>query len=597
MAIIGTAGHVDHGKSTLVAALTGRDPDRWKEEKERGLTIDLGFAWMTVDSGAELSFVDVPGHERFIKNMLAGIETIDGALFVVAADEGWMPQSEEHLAVLNLLDTHHAVVVLTKTDLVDDDLLELATLEVGDHLAGTGLSEAPVIPVSAKTGAGLDVLRGALDDMVAAVEAGRFGQRPRLWVDRSFSVSGAGTVVTGSLMGGSLAVGDEVEIWPGGMTGRIRTLHRHESEHERVPPGSRCAVNLGGVDRTAIGRGSLLGEPGSLLATDSWLAQLTTARYVDGPLTARGAYHLHLGAGAWPVGLRPLDSEGLHGVGLALLRPEVPIPVRVGDRFISREVGRRAVVAGGRILDPDASPRRTHALSVAARLAPVVSLEPDAAATLLLDVKGIADPDALLVWTGGRPDAGITTPELVIAADLVSDLTSQAVELVQAFHDSNPLREGYPKASLASQLGVDLSVLSALVSGTAELNDNGATIAAPSFHAGLSEAHEAAWSDIRERLVASGASVPRIKELALEPELLHVLLREGRLIRISEDFAYLPEQLENIVASVGDLPDEFTVAEFRDTLGLSRKYAVPLLEYLDGSGVTRRSGDTRSLRR
>ncbi len=275
MAIIGTAGHVDHGKSTLVAALTGRDPGSVEGGEGTGphdrprFCLDDGRT-----SGAELSFVDVPGHERFIKNMLAGIETIDGALFIVAADEGWMPQSEEHLAVLNLLGTNHAVVVLTKTDLVDDDLLELATLEVDEHLAGTGLSEAPVIPVSAKTGAGLDVLCGR-PRRLWSPPSKRAASRtaPRSWVDRSFSISGAGHGGDGSLMGGSLAVGDEVEIWPGGMIGRIRTLHRHESEHERVPPGSRCAVNLGGVDRTAIGRGSLLGEPGSLLATDSWLAQ------------------------------------------------------------------------------------------------------------------------------------------------------------------------------------------------------------------------------------------------------------------------------------------------------------------------------------
>lgn len=597
MAVIGTAGHVDHGKSTLIMALTGRDPDRWKEEKERGLTIDLGFAWMSVDGGPEIAFVDVPGHERFIKNMLAGVETIDGALFVVAADEGWMPQSEEHLAVLDLLGTTRGVVALTKADLVDDDLLELATLEVAERLAGTGMEDAPVIAVSAKSGAGIPDVRALLGRMADQIEVARIDGQPRLWVDRAFSISGAGTVVTGSLVGGALEVGDELEVWPVGEIGRIRSLHRHEQEQRRISAGSRCAVNIGGLERMAVHRGSLVAPPGSLVPTDSWLATLTTARYVEEPLTGRGAYHLHLGSGAWPVRIQPLSQAGLQGQGLALVKPEAPIPVRVGDRFILREVGRRSVVAGGRIIDPDSPTRSSDVRGHAETLLEILDLEPNDAATLLLNAKGFADPRRLTVWTGGRPEAGVITSSVAIAADFLAQLSNRTIELVTAFHAEHPLREGYPKATLASQLGSDLDVLAVIVDGNPLLRDDGSSIALSAFNAGLSPSQEVAWTNLQAILEAAGPAAPRLKDLALEREFLHVLVRERRIVRVSEDLVYLPETLESITTQLTELPPQFTVAEFRDALGLSRKFAVPLLEWLDAQGVTRRDGDTRSLRR
>src|SRR5690606_12205606 len=255
MTVIGTAGHVDHGKSTLLQAITGRDPDRWEEEKRRGLTIDLGFVWGKLPSGREISFVDVPGHERFIKNMLAGIEAIDAALFVVAADEGWMPQSEEHLAVLDLLDVRRGVVALTKADLVDDELLELVTLEVHERLEGSSLEGAPVLAVSSRTGDGLD-------DVIAALDAigidGEAGDDPRLWIDRRFTVSGAGTVVTGTLLGGPLRVGDILHVHPGHVRVRVRALESHEREHQRVDPHRRVAVNLADAPEH-LARGAMLG--------------------------------------------------------------------------------------------------------------------------------------------------------------------------------------------------------------------------------------------------------------------------------------------------------------------------------------------------
>ncbi|MGZ5384335.1 MAG: selenocysteine-specific translation elongation factor, partial [Acidimicrobiia bacterium] len=353
MPVVGTAGHVDHGKSTLVQALTGRDPDRWEEEKRRGLTIDLGFAWTTLADGTEISFVDVPGHERFIKNMLAGSEAIDVALFVVAADEGWMPQSEEHLAVLDLLGVRSGLVAVTKADRVDDELLEFVTLEVEEKLAGTSLAGVPILPVSAVSNRGMDDLRTALEATIREIRPSLVDiGRPRLWVDRSFTITGAGTVVTGTLLDGSLATGDQLEIWPGRLRGRVRGLQNHEKDHLQVAPHNRVAVNLVGLDRAEVGRGAMLGRPDDWYPTDTVLVHIETARYLDEPLTNRGAYHLHLGSGAWPVRLRLVATSELEGSGPAILQLSQPLPLKVGDRFIRRVVGRRAVAGGGRVLDP-----------------------------------------------------------------------------------------------------------------------------------------------------------------------------------------------------------------------------------------------------
>ena len=343
MPLIGTAGHVDHGKSTLVEALTGRDPDRWAEEKRRGLTIDLGFAWTTLGATGEVSFVDVPGHERFLKNMLAGIEAIDVALFVVAADEGWKPQSEEHLAALHLLDIDEGVVALTKIDAVDAAQVEIVEMEVTEQLLGTTLEGAPIIPVSAKTGEGIDRLREELTTRVSTIQ--HRGDRPRLWVDRAFSIRGAGTVVTGSLIDGPMRVGDELELLPGRQHVRIRGMQSHESEIEQAEPGRRLALNLGGIERADAPRGVMLGLPGQWDLSARFTARVTAARYVDA-LTTKGAFQLHLGSGAHPATIKRL--EGDH----ALIQLPGPLPMKTGDRFILRESGRRQLVAGGIVIDP-----------------------------------------------------------------------------------------------------------------------------------------------------------------------------------------------------------------------------------------------------
>ena len=598
MPVVGTAGHVDHGKSTLVRALTGRDPDRWAEEKRRGLTIDLGFAWTTLADGTEISFVDVPGHERFIKNMLAGSEAIDVALFVVAADEGWMPQSEEHLAVLDLLGVRSGVVAITKADRADDELLEFVTLEVEERLAGTSLAETPIIPVSAITNQGMDVLRTALEGAVreirpTLVDVGR----PRLWVDRSFTIAGAGTVVTGTLLDGSLAAGDQLEIWPGSLRGRIRGLQSHEQDHVRVAPHNRVAVNLVGLERAEVARGAMLGRPDDWVPTDRVLVYVNPARYLDEPLTNRGAYHLHLGSGAWPVRLRLVEASALEDSGPAVLQLSQPLPLKVGDRFIVREVGRRAVVGGGRVLDPHPSARLADLRPTVETLRTVVEGSADEIASALLEVRGRDSLARLSADSGGgTPNDAVIAGPLALARSSAAQLSNEAVQTATTFHTDNPLRPGIPKASLASRLQVDPAVVEALVAGSRHLRDDGATVAVEGFGGMLTSSQEDAWEKLRATLVASGLAVPRIKELGIDQELLHALVRQDRVVKIGEDLIYLPEQMEEIIQRLGTLPEEFTVAQFRDAFGFSRKYAIPLLEYLDARRVTAREGDVRTVR-
>lgn len=582
MSVVGTAGHVDHGKSTLLQALTGRDPDRWAEEKERGLTIDLGFVWARLPSGREVSFVDVPGHERFIKNMLAGIESVDVALFVVAADEGWMPQSEEHLAVLDLLGVERAVVALTKIDRVDDDLVELATLEVLESLEGTTLASSPVIPVSATEGTGLDTLIETLDSLVEDPPA---ATEPRLWVDRRFTISGAGTVVTGTLLGAPIAIGDTLVSYPGGNELRVRGIESHEQALETVEPHRRVALNLAG-ETGNLKRGSMLGLADRWLPSPRFTASLRTARYVD-ELGEKGAYQVHIGSVAVPARIRPVSSG-------ALVTLDRAVPVRYGDRFILRETGRRAVVGGGVVLDPD-PPRRGRRLAASADLR--TGLDPTAAANELVTLRRTDTPGRILAHTGASPSEGATVGPSVISPAELGRLEGAALAAVSGFHTQAPLRPGLPLATLASQLRVDSEVAEFVVLRIADLRLTEGVVAESSHSLALTAEQEQAWENARSVLAEAGLTPPRIGDLSLDPELVHALARRGDLVAVSDEFLYLTDQIEEITRAIGAMEDGFTVADFRDRHGLSRKYAVPLLEWADKTGLTKRQGDRRSPRR
>ncbi len=584
MPLIGTAGHVDHGKSTLIQRITGRDPDRWDEEKRRGLTIDLGFAWSTLPDGTEVSFVDVPGHERYLKNMLAGVEAIDVALFVVAADEGWMPQSEEHLAVLDLLEVDRGVVALTKVDLVDEDLVELARAEVEDQLAGTSLSQAPVVAVSAVTGEGVDDVIEFLTTQIPQEPAPN--GRPRLWVDRSFTLPGAGTIVTGSLLGSGLAVDDAVVVLPAGLTTRIRGLHSHEQARRSVGPGRRVAVNLAGLDHASISRGDMLGLPGQWETTSRFAVTLRPARFVE-EIEQRGAYQIHIGSAAQRVGI-----VGIEG-GAAIMEVDKSLPLAAGDRFILRDTGRKIVVGGGQVIDPAPGPTR-RALDEVTATRP--EMDPDRIADRLLAYRRVERIDRLVAHSGGgRPRSALLVGELAVALDVIEELEQRASSLVDTEHRIRPLRPGLSMATLAERLGVEASVTEAIVERSTRLERRGPDVARHGHVPRLTEDQETAWREARDRLSA-GLAVPDLDALGLDTEVVHHMVRTGELVRVSERLAYLPSQMDEIRSLMAGFGGEFTVADFRDGAGLSRKYAVPILEWSDREGLTLRRGDLRRLR-
>ena len=356
--VVATAGHVDHGKSSLIIRLTGMDPDRWEEEKRRGLTIDLGYAWCELPSGREIGFVDVPGHERFIANMLAGVGPVRLVLFVVAANEGWGRQSEEHLAILDVLGVEGGVVALTKRDLVDPEGLDLAEEEIRERLEGTALEHARVVRVSATTGEGLDDLRAALDDVLASASSPP-ETRSRLFVDRVFTIAGAGTVVTGTLSGGPMAVGDEVELYPHGRTARIRSLQSHKRDADRVIPVARVAANLVGTGKGDLARGDVVGAEGAWRPTTVFEGILSPVRGLAHPITGRGAFKVYVGAAEADAHLRIFGGSRIEAGERSYVRITTsrPLVLDVFDRFVLRESGRQETVGGGSVLDP-APPRR-----------------------------------------------------------------------------------------------------------------------------------------------------------------------------------------------------------------------------------------------
>ena len=419
MTVVATAGHVDHGKSTLVLRLTGTDPDRWDEEKARGLTIDLGFAAMELPSGRSLSFIDVPGHIRFLRNMLAGVGAVDACVFVVAATEGWKPQSEEHLRILSLLGVERGIVALTKIDQVDDDLHALAELDVEEHVEGTFLQGAPMIGVSAIDGTGIDDLRHELDRLVDAVRPRDADSTPRLWVDRSFAPSGAGTVVTGTLVGGTLSVGDEVSAVPGGHELRIRSLQTHHRQTERVTAGNRVAVNVTGAAHHDLGRGHVLVRPDDWHHTAVLDAELTVLASLDHPVSRRGAYAAYIGSGEFPARVRVLGPGeiGPGDTGAVRLYLDRTIPAVPGDRYILRESGRDETVGGGEILDVDP-------------MVPAARAAPDRSIDRLVAERGWVDVDHLRRLSGHSVeptvDRWVVAPDLLAAT--VDDIGSRIAE-------------------------------------------------------------------------------------------------------------------------------------------------------------------------
>ncbi|HZU72792.1 MAG TPA: selenocysteine-specific translation elongation factor [Acidimicrobiales bacterium] len=568
MHVVATAGHVDHGKSTLVLALTGMDPDRFAEEKARGLTIDLGFAWTTLPSGAGVALVDVPGHVRFIKNMLAGVGAVDACLFVVAATEGWKPQSEEHLRILELLGVTHGLVVLTKVGLVDEDWEAIARLEVAEHLAGTFLAGAEVVAVDAPTGRGLDELRAGLDRLLAATPTAADRGRPRLWVDRAFAARGSGTVVTGTLAGGRLATDDEVVLVPGGPRHpvRIRALQSHQRAVPELGPGHRCALNLVGVHHGSVSRGQALVRADQWAPTRTFDASLTVLAGLGHDLSRRGSYHAYLGSGEHAVRIRLLDRAALGPgtTGLVRIHLPVPLPLLPGDRYVLRESGRSETVGGGEVLDVDP-------------VLPAARARPDRSVERVVAERGWVEADLLERLTGQRrpPDVG---GRWVVDPAALAEARRRLSEAVASASDA-----GLPVALLSER---DRALLDGLEG--VEVRDG---VARPAGHRSDEALAGHPWLD---GLEASPFQPPPPD--GVDRAQVRALVRAGLVVEC-DGVHFAAGAVQEAIARIAGLlrlaPEGVTVGAVRDELGTSRKFLLPLLGYLDANGFTRRRGDLR----
>ncbi|HYZ93060.1 MAG TPA: selenocysteine-specific translation elongation factor [Actinomycetota bacterium] len=597
MHVVGTAGHVDHGKSTLVHALTGIDPDRFEEEKRRGLTIDLGFAWCSLPSGREIGIVDVPGHERFIRNMLAGVGGIDAAIFVVAADEGWMPQSAEHLQILDFLDVSSGVVALTKSDIAPD--IEGVAGEIRRRLSGTCLDGAAIVPVSGTTRSGLDDLLAALDDALAGIPVAPDRGRARMYVDRSFTIAGAGTVVTGTLENGSLAVGEEVEILPSHHRARIRSLQTHRRTVDLARPGSRVAANLAGLERSALARGDAIAHPGRYAPTNVFAARLRTARGMQHELTERGAYEVYVGSAETSCTIKFLSPGSSELVQIFTRRA---LPLAADDRFVVRDVGRSATVAGGVVLDVAPSVVRRGDSEAIQRLKAREDKSGAELAALIVAERGIVRRDELALlsgYVGDVTDPSVTTAgSFALNSGYASRLLARTLSALGSHHASNPLERGMSRNALAAQLGLDAGALDELIALWPDVVVEGSAVRLAEHGVALGPAERDAADRALDKLRAGGASPPGLRELGVPFSLAKALERAGELVVISPDIAYPADVWQSVTRRVVDLLSSTgaaTVSQLREAIGTSRKYAVPLLEHLDASGITRRKGDVREL--
>jgi selenocysteine-specific elongation factor len=611
--VVATAGHVDHGKSALILRLTGIDPDRLAEEKRRGLTIDLGFAWTSLPSGQEIGFVDVPGHERFVRNMLAGVGPVRLVLFVVAADEGWKPQSEEHLQIVDVLGAHGGVVALTKSDLVDDVILAGRTEDVRARLEGTRLERAPIVACSAATGLGLGDLRAALDAAVTHAPIPDRDARPRQFIDRVFTIRGAGTVVTGTLTGGPISVGQEAEVLPSGHRARIRGLQTHKRSLEVAQPVSRVAVNLSGTAKADLERGDVLTLPGQWRPTTVFEGWIRPVRGLAHPLTSRGAYKFYAGSAERDARLRLYGTAELRAGDEAFIRATLSRPVVLDfkDAFVLREAGRHETVAGGQVLDTD--PPLRPGPDPIGRLRARQDADRGTLAWRMVADRGTVRAADVLVLSGARAEEAVQRGAIrldgwLASPDLIRDVSGHLTSQLARFHEAHPLRAGLEvgeaRVVLAerSERFSDPGIADAFIAYLTAKGDvvrEGTTVRLADHRASTSGREDA------DRLVKAVEEAeptpPSVKELVAQgyaAELIQAVCSDGRLIRVSPDIVISPGFLARAEAVVRERggPPGITVSAFREALGTSRRFALPILEYFDGRGLTRRQGDYRVLR-
>ena len=627
--IVGTAGHIDHGKSALVRALTGTDPDRLEEEKRRGITIDIGFANLDLKTSSgenlRLGFVDVPGHERFVRNMLAGIGGIDLVLLVIAADESVKPQTREHFDICRLLSVHRGITVLTKADLVDAETLEVVRMEVAEYLRGSFLdpATAPIVAVSSKTGAGLDELKRELARLAADAPAKNASAALRLPIDRVFTMKGFGTVVTGTLISGSVRKDDELEVHPKGERLRVRGVQVHGAAKEEAIAGQRTALNLAGVEVSELARGMMLTAAGLFCPTSQVSVELNLLPSAK-PLRDRARVHLHAFTAETIAEVSLLESKQLKPgqSELARLKLDTPLLLLPGDRFIVRQFSPVITIGGGQVLDASEPARRVKAQE---RLAFVRAVAGADAGNILLarvarrGAAGLSLADAV-VETGWLPSrvqetsgqlqkAGkvVLCDGLLIDAERFAALRRQALATVEKFHQQNPLVAGVNQEQLREELGVTPEVFRSLLD--ALVRDKKLEIAGDQIRGAgrgvvLRDDEAESKQTIEQAFAKAGLQVPALKEVltslridqARAQKIVTLLLRDRVLVKVGDDLVFHRDALESlrqlVVAQKTKTP-KLNVASFKDLAGISRKYAIPLLEYLDRERVTQRVGDER----
>lgn len=626
--IIGTAGHVDHGKTELVRALTGVDTDRLKEEKERGISIELGFAPLRFSGGITAGIVDVPGHERFVKNMLAGAGGIDLVIFVVAADEGVMPQTREHLDILELLHIQKAVIALTKVDLVDEEWLMMVEEDVQELLAPTRFSTAPIIPTSVITGEGLDQLRTVLEKMAQEVDPKPRAGDARLPIDRVFTITGFGTVVTGTLFSGHLRTGDTLEIQPSGIKGRVRSLQVHGKKVEEALAGQRVAVNLTGIELGKVSRGDVLVTPGAFPVVQRVTGSLHLLERAPRVLKNWQRVRFHLGTKETLGRVRLLDRDELQPGSTAPVQLELeePIVAAVDDRFVIRHYSPVATIGGGEIIEVGGRRHRRFSDEVLTGLERKLTGTP--ATRVAEELRSVRKPVALSDLAGRT---GFSEDEMrqilkeleetgavqvilssgkdlyVVPTSLQEEWTREIKETLEKYHEQFPLRGGYPKEELRTRLWKSLTprLFQALLDRWVEQGEvvvDGQNVALPGYNIRLTKEQQDKIQEMHEKMAEKPFSPPGIGEiqeiLGNDLDLLQYCIQQGLLVKVGEDLYFLQEavnQAWDLLEKHLQEHGEVTIAQARDLLGTSRRFCLPLLEYFDRLRKTRRVGDKRVL--
>jgi len=630
--ILGTAGHIDHGKTSLIKALTGINTDRLKEEQLRGITIELGFASMDLPSGQHIGIVDVPGHEKFVKTMVAGATGIDMVVMVIAADEGIMPQTREHMEICSLLNIQHGLVVLTKRDMVDEEWLELVTDDVQSFAAGSFLEDCPILPVSSTTGQGIPELVQALETLSASIPERSSTNLFRLPVDRVFTMKGFGTVITGTLISGMIRVGDPVMIYPSGVTSKVRGIQVHNASVEHAVSGMRTAINFQGLEKASINRGDVLSSPNALTSSFMVDVRLHFLKSNKKPVKNRTRIRFHTGTSEVLGNLILLDSEELSPGSMtsAQLRLDAPVAVVKDDRFVIRSYSPVRTIGGGGILNPIPQKHKRFKPEVFSGIQKLGDLSPDEVITYHAEdagYQGISFSDLRIMTniSDKKLDGSIQRllsdkvllmidreQRIFIHRTCFEQLTSEACDLLNAFHKSNPLKPGMPKEELKSRLPPQISsklftlmIQQMVKSDQVVQEENMVRLSTHTVSLGQDQ------TDVRKKILdayqQNGLTPPYFKEFcktqnldeSKSKEVLHVLVDEGLIVRIKDDLYFHQEAIHMIKKKLVEFLNvngEITTPQFKDMTGASRKFVIPIIEYFDARNVTIRVGDIRKLR-